>query len=132
MTRDEILNTKAGRDMDALIAVCVCGWCVDDMTATSPTGSRNSRTAHGDDDWLPYYSTDISAAWQIIENFENQTPPILCNISPRISNNGKHDGLEWHCHLRQIDGANTYCYAIAETVPLAICADALLAVNGGV
>jgi hypothetical protein len=116
MTRDEILNMKAGRDMDALIAVCVCGWEVDDMTAISPTGSRNSRTAHGDDDWLPYYSTDISAAWLVVEKITDGETPNDCELHTTVRG--------WRCDL-YLGSAN------AETAPEAICKAALLAVMFG-
>jgi hypothetical protein len=93
MTREEILNMPAGREMDALIAEKVI-----------------------DPDWVklknlcPHYSTDIAAAWELVEKMKYFTLY-------------RGDGY-WECeysgqYLESID---------AETAPLAICRAALLAV----
>jgi hypothetical protein len=66
LTREEIENKPAGRELDMLIAL-IDGWKLDDLTAVSPSGSRNDRTRHGDDHWLEYYSTDMSAVWNVAE-----------------------------------------------------------------
>lgn len=66
LSREEIENMPAGREMDALIATRIIGWKIDDLTAISPTGSRNARIPHGDW-WLEYYSTNIAAAWEVVE-----------------------------------------------------------------
>lgn len=128
MTRDEIMNMPAGREMDALIAK-VCGWVVDDLTAFSPTGSANSRTAHGDDDWLEYYSTDCTSAWKAIEALENDPDEYLTDIL-RISEDGTKAGLVWSVRIRAL-GNDRYIFSSAETAPLAICRAALFAVMGG-
>jgi hypothetical protein len=49
MTRDEILNLEAGREMDVTV-----GYHVMDLVAPP--------------DIYPEYSTDISAAWQVFRN----------------------------------------------------------------
>lgn len=123
MTRDEILNMSAGREMDALIYQCVFKNRVEVLTSKLDTSYKEYLIPSEE----THYTTDIFDAWKVVERLENQTPQTLCNIS-RISDNGTKEGLKWHCHLRVIDGANTYFYAVAETVPLAICAAALLAV----
>lgn len=105
MTREEILNMPAGREMDAWIAEIV-GWIIEDFTAISPRGSRWARNAHGDDDWLPYYSTDVLAAWEIIERYTDAV----------VEKVGEH----YYVNLF-VDSA------YAETAPLAICRAALLA-----
>ena len=123
MSRDEILAMPAGREMDALIAANVLGWKVDDLTATSPSGSANSRTAHGDD-WLEYYSTDMTAAWKVVEKLgfsllrspytDNWTAAKITDVEPVIS------GVE--VNLGDSEG-------VANSAPLAICRAALLAVT---
>lgn len=113
MNKQEILNMPAGKKMNQLV-----WWKIFDMI---PTPHNNDMS------FLPDYSGDMNVAWSIVEKLENGQPEILCNIS-RISENGQHDGIEWHCHLRCIDGKSTYYYAIADTVPLAICRASLLAV----
>lgn len=114
MPKDEILTMSAGRELDAVVAIYVCGWIVDDWTAISPTGSRNSRNAHGDDGWLPYYSTNMDAAWQVIEAVWKSWF-VSISISPNLAS----------CCL-QNNGITRSAYA--ETAPLAICRAALLAV----
>lgn len=55
MTREEILNMEAGREMDALVAEQVMGY---ERTAdVMPYGFGNA--------WLLYYTTDIAAAWEV-------------------------------------------------------------------
>ena len=107
MTRDEILNMPAGREMDALIAVAI-GWVIEDVTAISPSGSKWARNVHGDDAWLPYYSTDIAAAWEVVVEFNNE-----CTL------NNVH-GI-WGVHFHGGVGES-------KSAPLAICRAALLAV----
>lgn len=57
--------SRPGRDLDGIVALKVMGWTWSGKTAWSPSGSRND-IAHGDA-WLPYYSTDIAAAWEVYE-----------------------------------------------------------------
>ena len=58
---------KAGRELDALVAEKVMGWTWDGKTAWSPTGSRLWMVRKDPYWWLPYYSTDIAAAWEVVE-----------------------------------------------------------------
>lgn len=70
ITRAQLgLEIKPCRELDAIIAEKVMGWRWNEQTAWSPTGSRNSRTDLPDDSWwwLPYYSADIAAAWEVME-----------------------------------------------------------------
>jgi hypothetical protein len=100
MTREEILNMPAGREMDALIA------------------ERVFKTTE-DDDWgsdgLLSFSTDIAAAWQVVEKLKPNYPLLdMYCIGDWASSFG--DG-EWG-------------YGYAETAPLAICRAALIATQG--
>lgn len=60
---------KAGRELDALVAITVMGWKVDDRTVDGrvydwyidPKGSF--RLA----DEIPFYSVDIAVAWRIVD-----------------------------------------------------------------
>ncbi len=96
MTRDEILNMKAGRTMDALIAMEI--FEVD----------RNTPGFSGLYSWVKDYSTQISAAWEIIEKFDNHC--LLNNVH----------GV-WEVYLSNKEGKS-------KSAPLAICRAALLAV----
>lgn len=127
-TREEILNMPAGREMDALIATKVMGWKVDDLTATSPTGSSNSRIPHGDE-WLEYYSTDMTTAWLVVEKlmhdgfiWKSNGNEACGNLIYSFSFAKNDDGYE--------DYFQTYDSGITENnLPLAICRAALLAVQ---
>ena len=99
MTRDEILNMPAGREMDALIA------------------EQFTNFKHYDGRWwwqegfldeLPDYSTDIGDAWKVVEKFYNHC--MLNNVH----------GV-WECYLPNGEGKS-------KSAPLAICRAALLAV----
>jgi hypothetical protein len=51
----------AGRELDALVAERVLGLRIDDAWFQHPDGRRVSS------DGLPHYSTDIAAAWQVVD-----------------------------------------------------------------
>lgn len=92
MTRDEILAMPAGREMDVLVG-------------------RHVMDLVGPPDLYWEYSTDISAAWMVVEKF------------PAVSLTFR--GKYWFCDVNQVD----FDYSQAETAPLAICRAALLAVT---
>lgn len=117
MTRDEILAMQAGREMDALVAVKVMGWelqqrfhslggytVVVDGAGTDRFMWHNlPDVSSGQKRWSP--SADLSAAWEVVEKMQS---------SPM-------EWYFWHC---QFFGRMGY----ADTAPLAICKAALLAV----
>jgi hypothetical protein len=55
-----------GRELDTLVAK-VEGWTWDERQAVSPRGSKYSRLALDPWWWLPFYSTNIAAAFQVME-----------------------------------------------------------------
>ena len=120
MERSEIINMPAGREMDALIAL-ICGWQIYDFTAVSPTGSGNSRTAHGDDDWLPYYSSSIEAAWEVVEAMRKKDFGFYLEWRQENS----REPLPWALFSNDANEMEFCC--VAETVPLAICRAVVLA-----
>jgi len=101
MTRDEILAMEPGRELDALVAEKVMGW------------------THYREEWggvvpdsISHYSTDISAAWEVVEKmgpFTQLTADIYNGITV------------WHCSFSVVDSVD------AVTAPEAICKAALLA-----
>jgi hypothetical protein len=140
MTRDEILNMPAGREMNALIAEKVTGWkaihaeykCNGEyFFRCDACGGYGHGNCYGNGDGaiqikcgeytvccdeaeMPAYSTDISAAWEVVEKM-------------------KADGWEFYFEWKDEPWAlfeNDEClldkYADADTVPLAICKAALL------
>lgn len=103
MTRDEILKMKPGRELDVLIAKTVF---------------RNAKNSWDWEFTLPSYSTDMSAAFDVVKEMSSKNYWFGCQVlsskcqawfSP--SPNEKHDAIE-----------NTY------DLPLAICRAALFSI----
>lgn len=137
MTRDEILALKPGRELDALVAEKVMGWCVtpdefkydpdndvevsyatseppEDLPEGYPEGLRaitGTIRCHR----LPDFSTDISAAWEVVGKLREMGggPDIRWDDADR----------RWWCEVDKVWG-----WATGETAPEAICKVALLAV----
>ncbi len=145
MTRDDILNMTAGRQVDALIISKVMGWkfavhnadkyfSKPDKTGNIwvvPYGDKNSFG-----NWSP--STDIAAAWEVTDKINRM---IAENIL-ELENDYNYLTLEcvgytsgyaasFDCLLDHewFEDITNYKYAArADTAPLAICRAALLAV----
>ena len=111
MTHDEIDKLEAGRKLDALVAEKVMGWI---------SGNSATVTTTGDVKWFetPAYSTSISAAWEVVEKFED---------SEVFRNDDDNGPIEWHCRLGYWK-TGILGHGIAPTAPLAICRAALKAV----
>jgi hypothetical protein len=129
VARDEILNMPAGREMDTLIGEAFWNepeifWGICDKEGTAFYDVRDNKSVAEkqllESPWLlehgakilpikkfKPYSTDISAAWEVIERFENRC--VLKNVR----------GV-WECYLSGERGD-------AHTPALAICRSALLA-----
>jgi Phage ABA sandwich domain len=97
------------RELDARIAYLL-GWRWDKNSAWSPSGSKWSRVAHeyADWSWLPIYSKDIAAAWQVVNFLADST-----SISLYILFYGTSATL----HLKS--GPNLH--VVADSTALAIC-----------
>ncbi len=97
----DIREMKAGRELDALVAEKVMGQYF-----------RNEWYKLYNDT-IPCYSTDISAAWKVVEKIKKEfvgiSDPLNCNI--------------WECSF------TFKTSALGETAPLAICRAALLAME---
>jgi len=98
MTRDEILNMEAGREMDELITQKVIS---------------NDGFWHG----IKPYSTDISVAWQVVEKLCDETG---CDVVKVCKRDPELLRGEWSCNFGR--GAE----AFGDSAPLAICRAALL------
>src|SRR4030042_3346242 len=78
MTKDEILNMPAGREMDALIAEKVMGWKISLIDLTYGGRWENIETGElmgGIQYWNP--SENISAAWEVVEKMKSEGWEIL-------------------------------------------------------
>jgi hypothetical protein len=110
MTKDEILNLPAGEEMDTLIAERVMGFSFNKY--------GHSFTGKGHPGWhdlnkLPNYSTDMAAAWEVVEQRQK---------------NGYCFDADGNALRRRIRFGVGQEIGEAETMPLAICRAALLAV----
>lgn len=120
MTREEILGMEAGRELDELISKEVfknikaqgCSNCLDNLHGC--IGSPNYPKCYIS--LAPYYSTDISAAWEAVEHLK--TKGIYGRVDVCKSN---------YAVCFQDDNLYNFCLN-AKTAPLAICRSALLAV----
>ena len=122
MTRDEIRNMPAGREMDALIAERVLDLDVNGDRVCGKGFIKNMNVR-----LLPHYSTNMSAAWEVVEKIkdwgEGWCPQIYWD-----DNDGLEPG-EWVAEFNKYwEAENDYRHfeAVADTAPLAICCAALL------
>jgi hypothetical protein len=123
MTRDKILNKPAGREMDALVAEIVMGWEYipdkQERKTWSSTHWVNWKDSKGKTQLLVLsYSTDIAAAWQVVEK-----TMLLDNYD--LMKDGENY-IFGHYGKNGIDPWTEFVRA--STAPLAICRAALLAV----
>lgn len=134
MTRDEVLSMPAGSEMDALIAEKVMG-----MELARPLGehfvSHDMAIDAGDMmlegqsmgvEWEymqpPPFSSDISAAWKVVEKMRELYDVVIDLDSDLVS-----------CKLLNYVESGDYRTLVVEQIyksaPLAICRAALLAVS---
>jgi len=119
MTREQILALPPGRELDALVAEKVMGQKL-------PLGpSEEARSVgpwfHGEGAVCPSYSTDIAAAWQVVEKFQQTGLAVFSFWT------GQYPGYTANLNCETADGKWRYFTADADTAPLAICRAALLA-----
>lgn len=67
--RLRLQDMKASRDTDLIIAQHM-GWKWDGKVAISPTGSRCDMQQKDPYWWLPYYTSDMTAAWELAEKLD--------------------------------------------------------------
>jgi hypothetical protein len=141
MTLEEVLDVSAGRELDALVAEKVMGWVYREYwgqlvpsehldapmwsewaqdksgdVCRHPINRMPNIPYRGDKPWIPEYSTDISAAWEVVEKNKEYWFFLMYSA----------DMKQWWCEYRvnKQKGRVT-----ADTAPLAICRAALLAMS---
>jgi hypothetical protein len=132
MTRDEILNMPAGREMDALVSKIIfesvpCGnWAIQRYYPEEwirIDDSCNHKNCHPLN-FVPLYSSNISAAWEVVEKMHSK--------GAEIEVIAHYDGSYFCVMAHAIpDGAGSVDWganAIESNAPLAICRAALLAI----
>jgi hypothetical protein len=103
---------EAGRALDALVAEKVMGLlCADD-----PPGSGRNCPVHS----CPAYSTDIAAAWQVVE---------AMNARGWIVNAMNRQVGRWACHVGFAAPNYATVLECEDTAPHAICLAALAALT---
>lgn len=116
---------KPGRELDALIAEKIMGWTKNITLDFYPT-YYPSRPAQMNilGHIIPSYSTDIAAAWKVVEKLQSYNPFwessdafLGFELSPSIGINGKHN---WYCNFGDSTKGK-----YADTVSHAICLAAL-------
>lgn len=124
---------EPGHKLDTCIALYVMGW----NRLTHKDLNRRVWIQNGNDtkwvDDIPKYSTDISAAWEVVERIKSIRPVLndfgLHIDHPQEFNICWDDGM-WKCCWRpyNLDGV-TSLETEAETAPHAICLAALKAMD---
>lgn len=113
MTREEILNMKAGPELDALVAEHVMEWTVtqheDYWMAKRQDGVKLFSWQ-----WKP--SQDIEAAWDVMERMKDVHSCVWYHSDVETGETG------WWCMM-----ASPYADVLSDTAPLAICLCALIA-----
>lgn len=73
------------RRIDAMVAEHIFDLTVDYEFADAPNGYRVPALADRYDDWgaLPYYCSDIAAAWEVVEKLKMYEPEISWNDEER-------------------------------------------------
>ncbi len=137
MTHDEIMKLEAGRELDALVAEKVMGYTPVKVTEYPAYDDNRNWVDIGDYVIYPEgvafctrvkdYSTDISAAWQVMEKIES-----LDNVQGVGLRGGeyywKQYSLRWNFWVNN-NGMYPEVDVYGETAPLAICRAALMAVQ---
>lgn len=114
------------REIDKLIAEKVMGWRVFKTTeewqkAGSPTGQKITVLDQTPKFEIPHYSTDIAAAWQVVEKMHSDGNHV--QVWRNKNNNF------WRASMRFEHGKWGKYFTQANTAPLAICLAALKAIG---
>lgn len=110
---------QAGRELDALVAEKVMGYTLDYEFAEQMGAPAVPALRDQYDEWgvLPAYSTDIAAAWNIVEAFARRGFRFHVHANPG------------HYSARVITEANPHDWHHAPNASMAICLAALRAVG---
>ena len=113
----------AGRELDALVAEKVMGWKVDnEHPYTTYYDGIDFMGSNCEDDqayWSP--STDIAAAWQVVEKMRER------GYDTCVSNGERPPPNVWEAEIYVYPGGLGGGCEKADTAPLAICLAALKA-----
>lgn len=138
MNKDEIKEMPAGREMDALIVRKIGNGLDIEWTLDSRVWDGKKWR-----DRVPHYSTDISAAWEAVEQIDKMIGDEIIGSSLsvnllRLEHLGNYPddwAASFDCNQKEewYEKENIGSYPFAsrgETAPLAICRAALLVIMG--
>ena len=131
-------DLPAGRELDALVAEKVMGWRITAWNDGEPWGNREvfppfepingipadcDCISHSEAGEPPHYSTDIAAAWEVVEKLWDEDFHVQFQLVHQVT------AGKWRVEFptRKVPHHN-YVFAHADTASLAICRAALKAV----
>lgn len=112
---------KAGRELDALVAEKVMGWKRHDLGPINGVRWVNKDGRIIDTEHPFTYSTDIAAAWEVVEKMEKDGWQASGHMSATETG-------YWNFQFTKINEQKQF-YALTKTVPYAICLAALKAIE---
>ena len=128
----DVEKLDADKQTDALVAEMVMGWrseIVAGDTVIWHSPRVNGVMAHGGIDFIPPYSTDIAAAWSVVEHIKAKGNHERGLIDPCVK---VGIGDSYFCEIFDLSAMGyvdtplfDYVIAEADTAPLAICRAAL-------
>jgi hypothetical protein len=121
---------EAGGQLNALVAEKVMGWTGINHDALNRGGWPPPYRPPSMVGWqlVPEYSTDISAAWEVVEKVSSRNQDTIVVIT-RNSLDGKRMGGEdaYFCTIEDVSDGIEEWETSADSAPLAICRAALKA-----
>ena len=110
------MASEAGRELDALVGTHVFEWAHDPGYSFPWSESEDANVGF----LLPQFSTDIAAAWQVVEHLKAEWMFNLIGPSAK---------KQWAASFMNSKNATVFAIIAADTAPLAICLAALKAVG---
>jgi hypothetical protein len=108
---------KPGRELDTLVTEKVMGIDIGTRQAFKPIGEDFKYVGEMRMNDIPHYSTDISAAWELMEKFKWAEPEVSYSDEQHC----------WYAILNK--GMNSGIMNTGDSAPHAICLAALKAVG---
>lgn len=111
---------KPGRELDKLVAEKIFGWNLTFNVHRQEWGQQHSDRFEP----VPKYSTDIAAAWMVVERLNSKNISLKLDNDPVNADEGSNSrGREWIAQFWNYGGVSQY--GQSETAPHAICLAAL-------
>ncbi len=128
MTRDEILAMGAGDELDDLVVIHLFNWAPYDESrnVSHECYYKMPNGYMGDEDDRPKFSTDIAAAWAVVDPQNDQR--WYYDISSVICGGWIVQVYDEQKAVATKGDGSTGIKVMADTAPLAICRAALLTV----